>query len=200
VGTAILFPNADRLPWVVQRTISFLPVKIDPFVKRDAEASTEWRLDIWKQSLPLVPKYLFMGKGYGMNPNELSLEVTRGGVAITADAIAMTNDYHSGPLSIIIPLGVWGAIGFLWFLVAASLYLYRNYRRGDPQLKRINTFLWALFLLKAIYFFAIYGSFHTDFYAFIGIVGLSVSLNGRPEEVAEAEVTEPEQTALEAFS
>lgn len=200
VSAAVLVPFTDKLPWVVQRTISFLPVKIDPFVRQDAEASIEWRLEIWKQCLPLVPKYLFLGKGYGMNPNELSMEVTRGGVAITAEAIEMTNDFHSGPLSMVIPLGIWGAIGFLWFLGAAGVYLHRNYRHGDPQLHRINTFLWALFLTKVIIFFAIFGSFHTDFYTFTGLIGLSVSLNGRAETAVESEVTEPEQPALEAFS
>jgi hypothetical protein len=200
VAVAALVPFTDKLPWVVQRTISFLPVKVDPFVRRDAQASTEWRLEVWKQSLPLIPKYLLLGKGYSLNPNELSLEVTRGGLAITPEAIEMTNDYHNGPLSLIIPLGIWGAIGFLWFVGAAGWYLYNSYRHGDPQLQHVNTFLWALFLTKVVFFCTVFGSFHTDFYVFTGMVGLSVSLNGRPETAVESEATEPEQPALEAFS
>jgi len=199
-GGAILLPNTDKLPWVIQRTISFLPVKIDPFVKQSADSSTEWRLDIWKQVLPQVPKYLFMGKGYHLDPNELYMETTQSSGAITADAISITGDYHSGPLSLIIPLGIWGVIGFVWFLVAAGRYLYRNYHNGDPQLQRINTFLWGLFIVKLVIFVAIFGSFYSDFYTFTGLLGISVSLNGRPEPVAETETAEPEQPMLEAFS
>jgi hypothetical protein len=199
-GAAILLPNTQKLPWVVQRTISFLPVKIDPLVKQSAESSTEWRLEIWKQVIPQIPKYLFLGKGFRMDPNELYLESTQSNLAITPDAVAITGDYHSGPLSLIIPLGIWGVIGFVWFLVAASRYLYRNYRHGDPQLQRINTFLWALFIVKVFIFCAIFGSFYSDLYTFTGLLGISVSLNGRPEPVAETETAEPEQPMLEAFS
>jgi len=198
---AILLPNADKLPWVVQRTLSFLPAKIDPVAQQNADASTEWRLEIWRQAFPQIPRYLLRGKGYAIDPNDLynaGLSAQRQSAAY--EAVGLSSDYHNGPLSVIIPLGIWGAIGFIWFLIATGRYLYHNYRFGDFRLQRINTFLWAFFLTKVLFFCAVYGSFHTEFYVFTGLIGLSVSLNGGPEPVAEPELAEPEQPMLEAFS
>jgi O-antigen ligase len=158
-------------------------------------------LEIWKRAIPQIPKYLLIGKGYGMDPNELYLaDQTARQTGSDTDAILLNGDYHSGPLSVIIPLGIFGTIGFVWFLVAAGGYLYRNYRFGDTRLRRINTFFFAYFLSKVVFFFLIFGSLYSDLYGFAGLIGLSVSLNGRPEPAAEPELAEPEQSALEAFS
>jgi hypothetical protein len=200
-GSAIILPNATKLPWVVQRTISFLPVKVDPIARVSAEASTEWRVEIWKRAIPEIPKYLFIGKGYSMDPNELYLagqfaeRQTSG-----QDAVLVNGDYHSGPLSVIIPFGAFGTIGFLWFLVAGGRFLYRNYRFGDSRLQRINTFLFAYFLTRVVFFFLVFGSFYTELCSFTGLIGLSLSLNGRPEPAADLELAETEPSALEAFS
>jgi O-antigen ligase len=200
IGAVILWTNANKLPLVVQRTMSFLPVKVDPIARGSAEASTQWRLEIWKQAIPQVPKYLLIGKGYSMDPNELYLADQSDRQLSDHETILLNGDYHSGPLSVIIPLGVFGAIGFVWFLVAAGRFFYRNHRFGDPRLQRVNTFLLAFFIMKVVFFFFIFGSLYSDLYSFTGLVGLSVSLNGRPEPVAEPELTEPEQSPLEAFS
>jgi hypothetical protein len=88
----------------------------------------------------------------------------------------------------------------VWFLVAAGRFLYQNYRFGDTRLQRINTFFLAFFLTKIAVFFAVFGSLYSDLYSFTGLIGLSVSLNGRPELAAKSELAEPEQSPLEAFS
>jgi hypothetical protein len=201
LGTAIVLPNAKKLPWVVQRTISFLPVQMDPFVQESANASTQWRLEIWKQAIPEIPKRLVVGKGYSMDPNELYLadQSTRR-LGSDHETILLNGDYHNGPLSVIIPFGIPGTIGFVWFLVAAGRFLYQNYQSGDSRLQRINTFILAFFLTKTVFFFTVFGSLYSDLYGFTGLIGLSVSLNGRPEPAAESELAEPEQSALEAFS
>jgi hypothetical protein len=49
-------------------------------------------------------------------------------------------------------------------------------------------------------FFVVFGTLYSDLYTFTGLIGLSVSLNGRPELATEPELAEPEQSALEAFS
>ncbi len=90
---------------------------------------------------------------------------------------AMVGDYHNGPLSVIIPFGIWGVIGWLWFLATATRALYLNYRNSDPQLKTINRFLFAYFVARIIFFFFIFGGFYSDLAIFTGIVGLSISLN-----------------------
>lgn len=202
VAAAIVLPNANKLPWVVQRTISFLPANINPLVQNNATSSTEWRLDIWKQALPQIPRYLLMGKGYNMDPNALAMASdTRNWQGKDPyDWAFMTGDYHSGPLSVLIPTGIWGTGAFIWFLIAGCSYLFRNYRYGEPQLQRLNTFLLAFFITKIVSFCLVFGAFQVDLAGFTGLVGLSLCLNGQPETVVETEAAEPEHPALEAFS
>jgi hypothetical protein len=40
-----------------------------------------------------------------------------------AEAI-VTGDFHNGPLSLVLPFGLSGVIGFIWFLVAGGRVLY----------------------------------------------------------------------------
>ena len=86
--------------------------------------------------------------------------------------------YHNGPLSLIVPLGIWGAIAFLWLTIAGIRLLYHNYRWGESPLRQINTFLLALFVARFIFFCFVYGEFVSDLPLFLGTLGLSISLNG----------------------
>ena len=192
LGTAVLIPNVTKLPPSVQRALSFIPIiNVDPVAKEDAKGSTTWRVEMWKQLLPDVPKYLIKGRGYSLNPDDLFLvsQAARMGHASAYEFAMVTGDYHSGPLSVIIPLGIWGVIAFLWFLGASLYTLYRNYRYGDPYLYRINVLLLAYFIVQTFLFFVIFGSLFSDLLVFAGLVGMSVSLNGG---VAKPKSEEPE--------
>jgi hypothetical protein len=191
VGGALLIPNADKLPLVVQRTLSFLPIEVSPIARITAETSTDWRLEMWQEVIPLLPRYALLGKGYALNPTDLAFaaEADRRGFGHNYNSSLAAGDYHNGLLTLVVPLGIWGVIGFGWFLVAAFKYLYRNYREGDPSLRGINTFLLAYLIAHTLQFFLVFGSFYSDLFMFTGIVGLSVSVNGAEAfQPAEAEV------------
>ena len=175
----LLWVNPASLPMVVQRTISFLPIQVSPVAKASAQASTEWRLEMWRDVLPLVPKYLLLGKGYSIDPNELhmSIESAHRGYGASRGAV-VAGDYHNGPLSVIVPFGIWGFLAFGWFLVAAIRYLYDNHRFGAPGLQRVNTLLLALFLARSVFFLLLFGMFYVDLPILIGLVGLAICLNG----------------------
>jgi hypothetical protein len=193
VCAAALLPFVQHLPKTVQRTISFLPIEVDPIVKLDAEGSTEWRLEMWRDVLPEVPKYLIKGKGYSFDPDDLfwtHLGQRGRGVDLSHAGAMLANDFHSGPLSVIIPFGIFGVIGFLWFLGAGMHYMYRCIKFGNPELKRINTLLLAAFIGRTALFFIIFGSLYTDLFTFTGILGLAVSLNGRVEPATKPEVVD----------
>jgi hypothetical protein len=191
LGGALMTAFASRLPFSVQRSMAFLPIDIDPVARLSAQATTEWRLQIWKDVLPQAWEYKFLGKGYGFSASDMDmLKVTRraGG---DLEGTEMAGDYHNGPLSVLIPFGIWGMIGFLWFLWAGFHVLSQNYQFGDPAYRRFNAFLLVYFAVKALFFFAIFGGFSADFLQFIGLVGLSVSLNGgmaRPALVPEPKI------------
>jgi hypothetical protein len=177
---AVALPFADKMPFTVQRSLSFLPIELDPAARENAKASNEWRLRIWEQVIPTIPRYLLIGKGYGIDSRELqavqAVSDFRAGNDGTGAELAQ--DYHNGPLSLIIPLGIFGTIGFLWFLGASFRVLLRNFRHGDPGNHRINTFLLAYFITRVMFFFVIYGSFQNELAVFTGIVALSAAING----------------------
>ena len=179
LGGALLVGFADKLPLTVQRSLSFLPVEIDPLTRNSAEESTEWRVEMWKVTLLQVPQYFFKGKGYNVSGDELFMgqESIARGFAARWEGAALAGDYHSGPLSVLIPFGIWGLAAFVWLLAAGARFLYTNFRGGDPELRRINAFLLALFLARILFFVFIFGTLRGDLFHFTGILGLSVALN-----------------------
>jgi hypothetical protein len=179
---ALLVGFVRDLPLNVQRTLSVLPLPVDPLAKADAEASSEWRIKIWKRVIPQIPQYLLLGKGLGFSGKELQSFITvntGSGIGESSDAgTEFVSDYHNGPLSVIVPFGLAGTIGFLWFLAASGMALYRNYRYGIPAYSKLNRFLLAYFIMKTIFFFFVFGSLYSDLAMYTGIIGLSISLNG----------------------
>ena len=200
-AVVMLFAFAGHLPLAAQRAVSFLPVKVDPGVKADADYSAQWRFDMWRILAAQIPKYLLLGKGYRIDPEELYLAdlAAARGEGLSSETAMVAGDYHSGPLSTIIPLGLWGVIGLLWLLGAGVKVLYQNYRYGDPALQNVNAFLLAFFIMQIIMYFGVFGAFNSGLYAFTGILGLSVSINGgvrKAGEVARARAARP--VAMEA--
>jgi hypothetical protein len=104
------------------------------------------------------------------------------GYAQRWEGAALAGDYHSGPLSVIIPFGVWGMAAFVWLLWAGARFLYTTYRDGEPELRQINAFLLSFFLARILFFFFIFGTLHGDLFQFTGILGLSVALNVKGQE------------------
>src|SRR5437867_1511455 len=197
--TAIFVPDTglDQTPGVIGGStalvrLAALPaVEVDPLAKESAWASTEWRVEMWKQVLPQIPKYLIKGKGYAIDPGDLFLaeQSARRGFAIQAAQSMVAGDYHNGPLSVLIPFGIFGAIGFMWLLAVSLRVLYYHYRFGDPSLQRVNTFLLAYFAARILFFLFIFGSLTSDLYALLGMLGLSISLNGAPHTPPEPEAS-----------
>lgn len=180
VGTGLLLAFSDRLPTSIQRSISFLPVKVDPVAKKDAADSLIWRLEMWRVAAPEVPKHLFLGKGYAFDGSDVYLTqlAMRRGFSAAYEEALVTGDYHQGILTLIIPLGLWGFIAFVAFCIGGFRYLHQNYLYGNPELKGANTFLLSLFVMKMIWYFIFYGEFFLDLMMLTGIVGLSLTLNG----------------------
>jgi len=193
VGLALI-PILPRLPTSVQRCFAWLPVEIDPAARLSAEGSSEWRVNIWKVVSSEIPQHLLLGKGFAINPTELELAAAGWQHGTGSQGVYITGDYHSGPLSLIIPLGIWGVIGFLWFLAASLHVLYRNYRFGDPSLRTVNAFLLTAFITHLLLFFFVAGSFHVDMPTFCGTIGFNISLNGgvsKPVPVPVAQQVRP---------
>ena len=197
LGGAATLPFVSKLPLSIQRSLSFLPVEVHPAVRANTESSTEWRIEMWKVLLPTVPQYFWIGKGYAINPSDLYLaeEAAKRGLAKDYEMSLIAGDYHSGPLSVLIPFGIFGLLGFAAFLVAGGRVMYRNYRYGDPALHRINVFLLGYFIARVIFYLFLFGAFHSDLALFVGLIGLSIALNGgmsKPRPAGEQDLAKSE--------
>jgi len=185
IAAVTVIPLASKLPLTFQRTLAFLPLHLDSRVKADAQDSLDWRVNMWKALLPQVPQHLLLGKGLAISPEEFNEMMGVGLVLGTAAAnfdpsqnpLALSYDYHSGPLSVILPFGIWGAITFLWFLAASLRAMYRNFRYGDPSLQAINLFLFVNYLVSVFAFIFIWGALNIDIAKFVGLLGLSIAIN-----------------------
>ncbi|HEV8544262.1 MAG TPA: O-antigen ligase family protein [Verrucomicrobiae bacterium] len=178
IAVAVM-PFANRFPLPVQRCLSLLPLDLDRTALEEARGSTLWRLEMWRQVIPDIPKYFWVGKGYAIDPKDLYFAQQNISLRATApyEEALVAGDYHNGPLTLIIPFGIWGVVVFGWFCAASIRLLWRNYQFGDPEIQNINTCLFAAFLAKLIYFIFIFGAFYLDLAAFTGLVALSVSMN-----------------------
>jgi O-antigen ligase len=198
VVAGVTIPNASKLPGVVQRSLSFLPIDINPAIRQSAAVSSEWRLKMWNEVWQQIPDYLLLGKGYAINPGELQFaeENTRRGYSPDYAWALVTGEYHNGPLSVFISLGIWGGIAFGALLVTGWRYLFYQYRNSTPELQIINRFLLVFFTARAVYFLLVFGSLPFDLFSFAGILGLSVSINGA---VTKAESNRTSTNALESI-
>jgi hypothetical protein len=184
---------ATRLPLSIQRSLSFLPIEISPVAANSAVSSLEWRIEMWKDLAMDVPRYLLKGKGYVIDPNDLFFSAQNAGQGfdLPAEWAIVAGDYHNGPLSILIPFGIWGAIAFGWFLYVSIRLLYRNCKKCDPALLSINRALFACFVVRAVFFVFLVGGLHGDLPYFISIVGLAICLNSAPAQVDESASEKP---------
>lgn len=175
----LLLPVANRLPLSVQRCLTVLPLDLDRAAIEAARGSTDWRIELWRAIVPDIPKYLLIGKGYALDPKDVYFSQSHISLRATApyEPALIAGDYHNGPLTLIIPFGIWGVLAFLWFCLASLRVLVRNLKFGDPEIKNINTFLLVCFLANLVYFIFVFGAFYLDLVRFAGIIGLSISLN-----------------------
>ena len=190
----LVLPFANRLPLSVQRCLTIFPLDLDRLAIENARGSSEWRIQIWRVVVPDIPKYLWLGKGYALDPKDMyfsQLQISRR-IDAAYEGSMVTGDYHNGPLSLIIPFGIWGVLAFGWFLVAAVRLLWRNYKYGDPEIVNINRFLFVAFVVQTVFFLTVFGAFYVDLAKFVGIVALSIAINHGVAGPATAPVVVPE--------
>jgi hypothetical protein len=113
------------LPPNVQRALTFLPGTWEQRYKNDAEGSTEWRVEVWKEAL-LTDRWIknkYIGDGLGFSAAEFAAQMshregTRAGITgldAHRETVLSNGDYHSGPVS---SIRVVGYIGLIIFLLA----------------------------------------------------------------------------------
>ena len=175
-GLVLSYPFLEHMPSSIQRTLSWLPgAKVPIDIKIEAMNSVTTRTRVWEMAWAEVPHYLWIGKGFTINPADLQSVTVRQDWVLSA---FLGHNYHSGPLTLLLDTGVFGFITGAGFMITSCLSAYRRLRHveKDPFLKRCYVFLLAQYIYAVPAYFLIFGdvreSFVTMFirYALMGVI------------------------------
>jgi O-Antigen ligase len=121
-----------QLPETIQRSLTFLPGQWTEAVVADANASSSWRFKLWKDVIEwgLIKDWWF-GDGFGADVEDLIASYRGGNYN---EFVVLTGAFHSGPLTAIRYVGIFGLALFYLLSISAAFYSYRcvNECRGTP--------------------------------------------------------------------
>jgi hypothetical protein len=178
----VLIAVSSSLPIGIQRSISFIPGTHVPHeVAMNATESVEWRVEIWTFCLQHAREYLLIGRGVTFNVVDVikntSFADLRGQ---TTWFMFETHSYHSGPLSLLIDLGIPGVIIHFLFTV----YAIKRFWRYAVKLAKIDTFeaKFALYycvvlLWDLVSFYVVFGSIARIALAIVNFAVASIMAN-----------------------
>jgi hypothetical protein len=171
------------LPPNIQRSLTFLPGTWEERYKLDAEGSSEWRFEIWREAL-LTDRWIhnkWLGDGLGFSAAELagqmnSRQGARAGISGFEghrEAVLANGDYHSGPVS---SVRVIGYIGLLFFLLAQIRLAVHAHRqiircRGTEWLP-LALFTGIPLVIAPLFFVFIFGDFKSNAATFLLAAGM----------------------------
>lgn len=166
------YQNVADLPNSIQRTLSFLPGPWKEQVKRGAEGSTDWRVEMWEEALT-TDKYIkdkIFGNGFGFSREDLAIMVAAsfGGQGYAGDVnnketFMRQGSYHSGPVSSIHFAGVVGLVVFLSFNFALAGYSYKLLLRAwNTPMRPLAIILALTTIYRPFHFIFIFGDYRDD--------------------------------------
>ncbi len=161
---------ATPLPPNIQRSLTFLPGSWEQRYQDDAESSTEWRVEIWKEAL-FTDRWIknkALGDGLGYSAVELAAQMnyrqgTRTGVSGFEghrESIMASGDYHSGPVQMIRIIGYAGLAVVLLAQIRLAMLAHRQIMRCKGTEWYSVALLFGIPLVwNPVYFIFIFGDF-----------------------------------------
>lgn len=159
----VAYLAAPVLPAAVQRTFSILPgIDIPYHIRYEAMMSTLTRMQVWEMALDEIPRYLFIGKGFTVNPADLLSPSVRANWVLSA---FLGHNYHSGPISLLLDTGIFGFLFGTLFLISSSMFFLRRIgeTKGHPLMQRAYVFLLAHHLYSVVSYYVIFGDVRESF-------------------------------------
>lgn len=161
------------LPGNIQRALSPLPGTWEKRYVNAGEASTEWRIEMWKEALTSerwIRNKIF-GDGMGMTSAQLQqnerLDATQIGTAASGLLVQQENmlvngSYHSGPVHSIRAVGYVGLAILLLAMIRVAMHAHRQIRRCQgTEWHSVALFFGIPLLIQPIFFTFIFGEFQT---------------------------------------
>ncbi len=171
------------LPPNIQRSLTFLPGTWEERYRLDAEGSSEWRFEIWREVL-LTDRWInnkWLGDGLGFTAVELEAQKNarigaRAGVSgfeAHRDTVLSNGDYHSGPISTVRVIGYTGLLFFLLAQIRLAVHAHRQILRcRGTEWYPLSLFIGIPQICGPIFFIAIFGDFKTASAVFLLAVGM----------------------------
>lgn len=156
---AFAYGASERMPLAVQRTISVLPgISIHSQAKIDAQGTLEVRRMLRKAGVELVPFYLWIGRGFGLDTQDYSWQWD----PTTVTGHVNMGRFYNGFLGLLVNTGLAGTTFMLIFLGMGSrtswhiLQHLRTYG-SDDTFSRVCKLLTGLWISNTIAFLFLHG-------------------------------------------
>lgn len=158
------------LPPNIQRSLTFLPGTWEQRYRTDAEASSEWRFEIWREVL-LTDRWIinkWLGDGLGFTAAELASQMSnrkgsRAGISgfdSQREAILTSGDYHSGPVQTIRTIGYFGLIALLLAQIRLAVHAHRQMQRcRNTEWFPLSLFVGIPLIVAPLFFIFVFGGF-----------------------------------------
>ncbi len=171
------------LPPNIQRSLTFLPGTWEERYRRDAEGSTEWRIEIWKEAL-LTERWIknkWIGDGLGFSATELAAQMNdrkgaRAGISGFEghrESVLANGDYHSGPVSTIRVIGYLGLIFFLLAQIRVAVHAHRQIMRcRGTEWYPLALFIGIPLISGPLFFVFVFGDFKSNSASFLLSAGI----------------------------
>jgi hypothetical protein len=176
-----LYGFAQFLPVGFQRTLSILPgISVSAVASEDAQGTSDWRIEMWRKMLPMIPKYLLIGRGAGFDLKEAySAYILAGDNATRHEFFIATHSYHNGPLWALIDLGGTGAVLLFSFMIAALVrYGRRLSWTYSPFMGSAYVVFYAILMMSFFFFLSIFGH-HGDVVQMALVAAILEVISGR---------------------
>lgn len=157
---------AFLLPSSFQRMLTLVPFANVSFeVMADASGSIDWRMQLWREAVKLIPQYLWVGKGYAYSPILAQAHDVRWLSDYAIWWALVQTAYHQGVLSLLIGMGLPGLFTGLLFLATICGRHYRPslQQPAESVLQRIYYVYFVSLLVSSLSFVAVYGDVFVSF-------------------------------------
>jgi hypothetical protein len=195
IALLAVFNLVTPLPANVQRSLSFLPGTWEDDIKRDAQSSTDWRVEMWEEALftDFWIQNKFLGDGMGMTREEYAfienLNIRKiagsagsGRLSLQQESMMASNDYHSGPVSTIRVVGYFGLFILLIAQIRLAVHAHRQIKRArNTEWFPLTLLIGIPIIFTPIFFVFIFGSFSGGIDGFLlGVAFLRILQNNLP--------------------
>lgn len=177
----LAIPLTPHLPYSAQRALSWLPfTNVSIIASADAAASSEWRIDVWKYSLSHWKDYMWIGRGFTMRLSDLMAAEVQNDMITSA---YVGHNYHSGPISMLLDLGIPGVIIVSGLLLSILSYACKPLAFDtEPIIARAHDLFRAKLIYSVIAFYLIHGDVRSTLITILLNVALleTIRMSARP--------------------